>query len=264
MQPFEDDSTLLNDADSPTHETHPMNSIPINSNASLLEVGATLPKSIDVTGCYRSSEIPPKLADKNPEEKSVKIHNIKNTLNLPRDPEYDSDEDIQSLEDDPMDNLDNSPHVAIDAMNSISIDSNASLLETAKVGATLLKSIDVTGCYGSSEIPKLADNNPEVKNIKIHKIKNTLNLPKKVRRSSSSSDEFSFSVQESPEFPWTQLLDWDQDSDSDSELSFHEQEREIIPASTWPWGQADIATRRRAINLRYDTQIVKTRLNALM
>ena len=39
--------------------------------------------------------------------------------------------------------VDNSPNVAIDAMDSIS-DSNASLLETAKAGATLLK------CYGSS------------------------------------------------------------------------------------------------------------------
>ena len=101
-----------------------------------------------------------------------------------------------SLEDDHMDNLDNSPHVAIDAMNSISIDSNASLLAEVgafeanfddsipidsnaslrEVGATLLKPIDVTGCYGSS--PKLADNNPEEKSVKIHNIKNTLNLPR--------------------------------------------------------------------------------------
>ena len=54
---------------------------------------------------------------------------------------------------------------------------------------TDLQSNDVTGCYGSSELPKLADNvleNPEVKNIKIHNIKSSLNLPtnskKKVRR----------------------------------------------------------------------------------
>ena len=39
---------------------------------------------------------------------------------------------------DQRNDVDSSPHVAIDAMDSISIDSNASLLETAKVGATLL------------------------------------------------------------------------------------------------------------------------------
>ena len=48
---LEDDSTILNDADSPPHETNHMNSLHIDSNDSLLEDGANL--SIDVNECYR-------------------------------------------------------------------------------------------------------------------------------------------------------------------------------------------------------------------
>ena len=103
-----------------------------------------------------------------------------------------------------------------------------------------LQSNDVTGCYGSSELPKLADNvleKPETKSVKIHN-KKTL--------STQSSDEFLSSVQESLEVPWTQLLDRGRDNleydSDDSELSFYEssdelsfygQEGEIIPEFPW-------------------------------
>ena len=64
---------------------------PLDGKASLLEVDATL-----LNGCHRPSETPSKLADKNPEEKSIRIKNIRNLLNLPW---YIADEDIQTLED---------------------------------------------------------------------------------------------------------------------------------------------------------------------
>ena len=50
-------------------------------------------------------------------KKSVKINNIKNTFNLPWCPEYISDEDIQSLEDDSMDNLDQEEYDSEDELS---------------------------------------------------------------------------------------------------------------------------------------------------
>ena len=62
-----------------------------DGKASLLEVDATL-----INGCHRSSETPSKLA-KNPEEKSIRIKNIRNLLKLPW---YITDEHIQTFEND--------------------------------------------------------------------------------------------------------------------------------------------------------------------
>ena len=79
----------------------------------------------------------------------------------------------------------NSPNVAID-LESIFIDSNSA--ETAKVGGNLhsvLQSNDITGCYRSSELTKLADNvleNTEIKNVRIHNKKKYSQLTKERKK----------------------------------------------------------------------------------
>ena len=72
------------------------------------------------------------------------------------------------------------------------------------------------------------------------------------------------------EFAWTQLLAWNRDNYSESDDSDGDIHDDAKPNSIADWdihsfdarpsstvAHADIATRRRAINLRYDKQIVK-------